>query len=284
MADEEGSRFGVACMGSRLLSGAIDPATAMALRDAAGTTLGEAMAAAGVDPAGVGPDETALARIGAFVELHVEQGRALVDLGAAVGVATAIRPHGRWRVRLDGQANHAGTTRLVDRHDPMLPFAVLVRAARDVAGAHDSVATVGRATIVPNGTNAVPSRVDAWLDLRGPDDATVARCVDEVTERVAGEARAHGVALQVVRESYSPQVTFDPELRERMSEVLGGVPQIPTGAGHDAGVLAARVPTGMLFVRNATGVSHSPAEHAERDDCLAGVQALATVLADLVGG
>src|SRR5206468_2564217 len=144
-----------------------------------------------------GRDETALSRIGAFVELHVEQGRALVDLDAAVGVASAIWPHGRWRCTFRGEGNHAGTTRLVDRHDPMLPYAATVLAAREIA-----------------------------------------------------------------------------------SE-LGEVPVLPTGAGHDAGILSAVVPTAMLFVRNPSGVSHSPAESASLDDCVAGIEALATVLEEL---
>jgi N-carbamoyl-L-amino-acid hydrolase len=84
-------------------------------------------------------------------------------------------------------------------------------------------------------------------------------------------------------ESVSPAVAFDPDLRARLRAVLGGVPELSTGAGHDAGVLAARVPTAMLFVRNPTGVSHSPAEHAEDADCVAGIHALAAVLEDLTG-
>src|SRR5439155_5798008 len=119
-ADEEGARFGVACLGSRLLTGTIEPAGALALADADGVTLAEAMHAAGADPAAAGPDEDLLGRVGAFVELHVEQGRGLVELGAPVGVATGIWPHGRWRYRFTGEANHAGTTRLADRRDPML--------------------------------------------------------------------------------------------------------------------------------------------------------------------
>ena len=110
-ADEEGARFGVACAGSRLLTGALDPDRARALTDDDGTTMAEAMAAAGHDPAALGRDDETLRRVGTFLELHVEQGRALVDAGAAVGVASSIWPHGRWRLDLPGRADHAG-------HDP----------------------------------------------------------------------------------------------------------------------------------------------------------------------
>jgi beta-ureidopropionase / N-carbamoyl-L-amino-acid hydrolase len=122
-SDEEGARFGVACVGSKLMTGALDPDAARALTDADGVTLAEAMARAGHDPAGLGPDGARLDRVGAFVELHVEQGRGLVDLDAPLGVATAIWPHGRYRFTFRGEANHAGTTRLEDRRDPMLTYA-----------------------------------------------------------------------------------------------------------------------------------------------------------------
>src|SRR5690606_3863325 len=117
---------GVACLGSRLLTGAIDPDHVRTLRDRDGVSLAGAMAAAGVAPEGIGPDPERLARIGAFVELHIEQGRRLVELDAPVGVASAIWPHGRWRMDITGEGNHAGTTRMSDRRDPMLTAAYAV--------------------------------------------------------------------------------------------------------------------------------------------------------------
>lgn len=281
-ADEEGARFGVACMGSRLLTGAIEPDRARGLKDADGVTLGDAMHAAGVDPARLGRDEQALERIGVFVELHVEQGRALVDMDAAVGVATAIWPHGRWRFEFLGEANHAGTTRVDDRVDPMLPFATSVLAARDTATRTGALATFGKVLVIPNGVNAIPSAVHGWLDARAADDTVLEKLVAEVTAVGEEAAAEHGATCTVTRESYSPVVGFDDALRDRISALLGGAPQLPTGAGHDAGILSAHVPTAMLFVRNPTGVSHSPVEDASDDDCVAGVVALTKVLKELV--
>ena len=273
--DEEGARFGIACAGSRLLTGTLDADRARQLTDADGTTLAEAMRAAGHDPEQLGRDDETLRRVGTLVELHVEQGRGLVDAGAAVGVAHGIWPHGRWRLDLDGEANHAGTTRLVDRDDPMLRLAAAVLSAREAATARGAVATIGRVTIAPNGTNAIPSRVRAWLDARGADEADV-RAVVAAVGAAAG--------TEPVEESWTPLVAFGGDLRDRLADRLGGAPVLPTAAGHDAGILAgAGVEAGMLFVRNPTGVSHSPAEHAEVEDCHAGVAALATVLADLSG-
>ncbi|HUL24688.1 MAG TPA: allantoate amidohydrolase [Streptosporangiaceae bacterium] len=283
--EEEGARFGVACLGSRLLAGAIDPGTARALADAAGITLAEAMAVAGHDPEAIGPDDDLLATVGAYVELHIEQGRALADLDAAIGIGEQIWPHGRWRLGFTGRPDHAGTAVLADRHDPMLPFAAAVLAARQAAASHGALATVGKVAAEPGAVNAVSARVTAWLDARGPDEETLQAVVGEVLAAAREAAASHGVELAAEPESATPAVRFDPGLREALASSLAArdirAPVLPTGAGHDAGVLAARLPTAMLFVRNPTGVSHSPAEHAEPADCAAGVQALAAVLADL---
>ena len=280
-ADEEGARFGVSCVGSRLLTGLLDPDVARDLRDGDGVCLAEAMQAAGADPAALGRDDEALHRIGVFVELHIEQGRALVDLDAPVGVATAIWPHGRWRFGFTGQANHAGTTRLEDRRDPMLPFAETVLAARGTAAKAGALATFGKVRVLPNGTNAIASSVEAWLDARAPTDDTLLAVVADIGGAAARAAAAHGVTVTTTTESSTPVVAFDAGLRDRVSGALGGAPTLPTGAGHDAGILSTRVPSAMLFVRNPTGISHSPAEHADPVDAVAGVRALAAVLADL---
>jgi N-carbamoyl-L-amino-acid hydrolase len=328
-ADEEGARFGVACAGSRMLTGALPANRALGLRDGDGTTMAEAMRAAGHDPAGVGAEPERVARVGCFVELHIEQGRArpdslgaatptsaephgLVDLDTAVGVASSIWPHGRWRLDFAGRADHAGTTRLEDRDDPMLAYAAIVLAARAAAEKHGALATFGKVRVEPNGVNAIPSRVTAWLDARGADADRVRAVVAELSGRTSRQSAVMGsptltsrqavdlsgrshmqpgqshaddlttraeMTVQITGESWTPATVFDAGLRDRLSRLLDDAPVLPTGAGHDAGILAvAGVPSAMLFVRNPTGISHSPAEHAERDDCLAGVGALARVI------
>jgi N-carbamoyl-L-amino-acid hydrolase len=283
--EEEGSRFGLACLGSRLATGAVSWERAAALTDRDGVRFDEALDAAG-HPANPGHVEwTELrSRIGCFVELHVEQGRDLVDRERAIGVASAIWPHGRYRFDFTGEANHAGTTRMEDRHDPMLTYAMTVLAANKQARLGGQRATFGRIDVAPNGTNAVPSRVTGWLDARCESEEVLARLVAEIERQAGDRADRDGTSLQVTAESVSPSVFFDTALAARLSGVLADAPVIPTMAGHDAGILsAAGVPTAMLFVRNPTGVSHSPAELAETADCLAGVDALATTLAELAG-
>ncbi|HEY0453064.1 allantoate amidohydrolase [Actinophytocola sp.] len=283
-AEEEGGRFGVPCLGSRLLAGTLDPDAARRLADPDGVTLAEAVADAGLDPARLGRDDEALGLAGRFVELHVEQGRGLVDLGAPVGLASSILAHGRWRFRFTGEGNHAGATLLGDRRDPMLPASATVLAARRAASHVDGArATVGRLVPNPGGTNVVASTVDVWLDARSGDDAGTRAVVGEITAQALSAAADEGCEVAVTEESYGDTVHFDPGLRDELAGVLGDVPVLATGAGHDAGILAARVPTAMLFVRNPTGVSHAPAEFAEAADCAAGVVALAAVLERLAG-
>ncbi|GAB2763117.1 allantoate amidohydrolase [Streptomyces bullii] len=288
--DEEGARFGLACVGSRLTAGQLTREQAHRLTDGDGITLPRAMEAAGYDPDAIGPDPHRLARIGAFVELHVEQGRALDLSGDRVGIASAIWPHGRWRFDFRGEANHAGTTRLADRRDPMLSYAETVLAARREARLAGAVATFGKITVEPNGVNAIPSLVRGWLDSRAEDQDGLDRVVGGIEKAARECAEAHGVDLDVVRESFTPVVEFDHALRDELARILGKdpdrdsglkVPVLGTGAGHDAGILSGSIPTAMLFVRNPTGVSHSPAEFAAEDDCVAGVLALADVVEGL---
>ena len=278
--EEEGSRFGRACLGSRLVTGATTWDDARELRDRDGVFLADAVCAAGLDPA---RGLLSLDRVGTFVELHVEQGRDLVDRHVAVGVASEIWPHGRWRFDVTGQANHAGTTRMEDRHDPMLTYAMTALAANKQARLSGQRATFGRIAVEPNGTNAVPSLVTAWLDARASSDDALVELVAAIEGQAEDRAGRDGTALAVTAESVSGSVAFDPDLAARLA-ALGDRPIIATQAGHDAGILSdAGIPTAMLFVRNPTGVSHSPDEHADTADCLAGVEALADVLGELAG-
>jgi N-carbamoyl-L-amino-acid hydrolase len=284
-SDEEGARFGVACVGSQLSTGALSAERALSLRDGDGTTLADALSAAGRNPARVGVDPDLVARVGVYVELHVEQGRALDLVDKPLAVASSIWPHGRWQFTFCGEANHAGATRLVDRRDPMMTFATAVHDARTQAAAHDSVATFGKVVVTPNGANAIPSRVRAWLDARAADEDTLRTLVSAITAdatRVAGNDRT---SVTIETESVTPAVVFPEPPRARIQRVLGAlgeIPVLPTAAGHDAGILSAKVPTAMLFVRNPTGVSHSPDEHAEISDCRRGAEALAEVMTDWV--
>lgn len=273
-AEEEGARFGAACLGSRLLTGALAAESALALTDPDGVTLAEALRAAGHDPASLGADPERHARIGGFLELHIEQGRLVTDggarglasAGAAVGLAEGIWPHGRWRVDLAGVPNHAGTTALADRVDPVLAMADGIVAVRRAAEELGILATVGRVRVRPGSVNAIAADASLWIDARGADAARVRALVGRVEQHL-------GVAAAL--ESWTDETRFDTAI----ADATGALPRLWSGAGHDAGVLAlAGIPSAMLLVRNPTGVSHSPEEHAEESDAAEGVAALTEVL------
>lgn len=281
--EEEGSRFGVACLGSRLMTGAIDPDKARNLRDPEGNTFADIARANGLDPRYIGKDEQLLGRIGAFVELHVEQGRGLIDLDEPIAIASSILGHGRWRVSIHGQGNHAGTTLMADRNDPMVAASRVVVAIRDTARSQPHArATVGRLQPIPGGTNVIASRVDFWLDVRHPDDAITASLVETIHTQSQLIAAEEGCTVELTEESLSPTVHFDPGLQKQLQHALPDAPILDTGAGHDAGVLSPLVPTAMVFVRNPSGVSHSPEEHVLDEDGEVGAQALAEALASLM--
>ncbi|GAA1001980.1 allantoate amidohydrolase [Subtercola frigoramans] len=291
-AEEEGSRFGVACLGSKLMTGVLPASAAAHLADPAGITYAEACLADGIAPSGLGRDDARLATLAAFVELHVEQGRGLVDLDAPVAVASSILAHGRWKLVFSGEGNHAGATRMLDRRDPVAAMSAAVLATQRIATQHDhpadgndARATIGRLVPVPGGTNVIASRVDTWLDVRGSTDESTKALLDEVLAACRQAAAEQNCELDVVEESYISPVAFDVALRERLVTTLSTAhttpPVLSTGAGHDAGILADELPTAMLFTRNPSGVSHSPFETATDDDCRAGAAALAEVLRDL---
>ncbi|HET7735503.1 MAG TPA: allantoate amidohydrolase [Nocardioidaceae bacterium] len=280
--EEEGSRFGLACLGSRVVTGQVGIDRLRSLRDPDGVWFLDAAAAGGVHLAeddALDCSETLRDEVSCYVELHVEQGRNLVERGAPVGAASAIWPHGRYRFDFAGEANHAGTTHMADRADPMMTYAMTALAANKQARLGGQRATFGRLEIRPNATNAVPSHVTAWLDARAESEEDLEKLLAEVGRMSHERAERDGTTVEVTAESVTPEVRFDPGLT---MAVAGGRPIIPTAAGHDAGVLAeAGIPSAMLFVRNPTGVSHSPHEHAEMADCLAGVEALADALQEL---
>lgn len=284
-ADEEGARYNTPCLGSGLLAGNVAPADVLERRDHDGVRLRDAVSAAGLEPARMGHDPDRLGLVGAFVELHVEQGRGLVFDDAPLGVGTAIWPHGRWRFVFGGETNHAGTTRMSDRRDATRGLAELLVAAHREAVAHGGVATVGRVDVRPNAANAVPGCARGWLDVRAPQAGVVGDIVAAVRASTETAAHAAGISCDVAAESFAGAVAFDEALRTRLDATLRehgwGPPGVPTAAGHDAGALAGVVPAGMLYVRNREGISHSPAEHADEADCVAGVRALAAVLAEL---
>ena len=269
--DEEGARFRTACFASRAIAGELDV-------DAVLGAMGDAPKIHGVTRESLLASRAELPRVGAFLEVHVEQGKALVDRGQALGIADVLAPRSRYRAAFEGESNHAGTTPMAGRRDALVEAARFILAVDEAARARPgAVATVGRVEVSPGSTNSIPGRVECTLDVRAPG-------VETVEDLVAG-LRARFPDASIEQESRTTGARFDPGLRAALyaSAESAGVPagDLPSFAGHDAGILAPHVPAAMIFVRNPTGASHTPAEFASDDDCVAAAQVMAGALAEL---
>jgi allantoate deiminase len=283
---EEGPRFGRGVFGSRAVVGRLDDDEAD-LVDADGITLGQAFATLGLGDAL--PDGPTAARLpGCFVEAHIEQGPSLAARGAALGVVTSIAGMAGIELVFTGRRGHAGTVPMPLRADALAAAAGFVRAAHDLArGLAGAVATIGWLDVSPGATNTIPGRVTAFADLRAPDAGALAALVDGAVAaaRSAGEEAGCGVEV-VPRWRYEPVAMHSGpmEVLRRAVAAAGLEPvELPSGAGHDAAILAeAGIPTAMLFLRSdAGGVSHAPEEDTGADAVAAAVAVLEAALTEL---
>ena len=275
-ADEEGARFNTPTFGSRALTGMLDVEDALARTDDDGVRLADAMAGAGADPAALAGAPDWLPRLRGFLELHIDQTRDLERLGAPAGRVRSLASRTRLAIALEGRADHAGTTRRDERRDALAAAARLIVAADELAGGDpDFLVTAARLLVEPNAFTTVPAHVRLWIDGRTPDSRRLATWRAALTARAGELTAATGVAIDVATASLTDGVEFDPGVLA----VLAELPELVCFAGHDAGILARRIPAGMVFVRNATGISHAPEEHVELDDAAIA----ATAVLDAIG-
>lgn len=283
-ADEEGGRYNTPTFGSRALVGRLDVADALARADGDGVTMAAAMRAAGVDPSQLAEAPRALERLQAFLEIHIDQSRELEEAGAPIGVVSALAGRMRVAVEIDGEADHAGTTRRGERRDALAAAARLIVAAEELAGEDPRfVVTPTRMVVEPNALSTIPGAVRLWLDARAPAvDAVDAwrRGLETAAAALAVERR---VELRLATASRSAGVRFDAHVRDALAVGAAAATGAPAPeqicfAGHDAGVLAERLPAGMVLVRNPTGVSHTPAEAVDVADAALAARAVAAAL------
>jgi ureidoglycolate amidohydrolase len=284
---EEPTRFGVGCLGSRAMSGALSPSALAALKDGDGRPLDAVRLAAGF----AGPLETVLVpagRYAAFVELHIEQGPLLERAGLPIGVVTAIAAPATLRVELIGAGGHAGTVLMPDRHDPLCGAAEVILAVETAAresGSFDSVATTGVCHVDPGAVNGIPARVTLEIDIRDIDPEPRDQIVAQV--RAAAERAAARRELHVRVET----LNHDPPARAAASVVSAvesacreaGLPflSMVSRAYHDALFMARLAPTGMIFIPCQGGISHRPEEFSSPDEIARGIEVLARTVARL---
>ena len=280
--DEEGTRFNAALFGSRAFAGE-DVRGLGGRADAAGVTLRDAMAAAGFDP-----DRTADAHrvdeVGAYLELHIEQGPILEAEGRQIGIVTSIVGLRGYRVRLRGEANHAGTTPMRLRRDAFVGAARIALELRDRARARENVtANVGKISVEPGGANVVPGLADFTIDVRAATLEGVTELERRVEETVARVAAEEGLAFRITRAQRFRLPDREHRGQSGAAAAEGAsTMRMSSGAGHDAMVVGRHVPAAMLFVPSRGGISHSPDEHSDASHVELGMRVLATALRDLL--
>ncbi|NQE62544.1 allantoate amidohydrolase [Caulobacter sp. RHG1] len=277
--DEEGSRFPASMSCSRAIAGTLD-ASALDMKDAEGVSVAEALAAFGGDPANIASAARKREDVLAFLEAHIEQGPVLEAEGLALGVVTAIAAQKRLMVRIEGTAGHAGTTPMNLRKDPGPAAAeamlTLERICR--AGTDGLVGTVGRMTALPGAFNVIPGAVEFSMDIRAETSATRDEAVLTIGAEIHAIAAKRGLSATVTLMQALAESPCDPSLMNLLEQALRDLDlplrRLPSGAGHDAMVMADLCPTAMLFIRCEGGISHNPAEAVTEADCALAAQAM----------
>ena len=268
-SDEEGVRFGVPFIGSRAVAGRFDSAL-LERKDADGITMADAIRAFGLDPALI--EEAALDEnaVG-FLEIHIEQGPVLEAEKLSLAAVTTIVGQTRLSLEFEGEANHAGTTPMKLRRDALAAAAEWIGGVEQLARSTDGlVATVGKIAVEPNAGNVIPGKATVSLDVRHAWDSARSGAVKQLLENAQEIAERRGLAVQHQVQLEQPAVPMDERLTSFVSDAIeaAGMPvkRMTSGAGHDAMVLAARVPTTMQFLRSPGGLSHHPGETVLEED------------------
>lgn len=277
--DEEGSRFPASMSCSRAIAGTLDP-SALEMKDAEGVSVAEALAAFGGDPEHIASAARKPEDILAFLEAHIEQGPVLEAEGLALGVVTAIAAQKRLMVRIEGTAGHAGTTPMNLRKDPGPAAAECMLALERIcrAGTDGLVGTVGRMTALPGAFNVIPGAVEFSMDIRAESSTTRDEAVITISAEIHAIAAKRGLKAEIHLMQALAESPCDPSLMGLLEQALGELSlplrRLPSGAGHDAMVMADLCPVAMLFIRCEGGISHNPAEAVTEADCALAAQAM----------
>ncbi len=284
---EEPTRFGIGCLGSRVLSGTLAAEDVAVLRDRDGKTLAEVVAAAGF-PGSLASASVAPGAYAAFVELHIEQGPLLEQEGIPLGIVTAIAAPASQRITIEGEGGHAGAMLMPVRHDALVAAAELIQAIEAAAlatGAVDTVATVGMCDVFPSAVNSVPSRVTLSLDVRDIDQARRDAVLDTIQQQSRDIAARRGVRIAHTWLNQDAPAASSSIIVEAIAAACAGegIPakRMVSRAYHDTLFMARLAPVAMIFLPCRGGVSHRPDEYASPEAIVQGVRVLARTLASL---
>ena len=274
--NEEGARFQPDMLGSLVYVGGLDLESALDTIAIDGPRLGDELARIGYQ----GSTPVPAAAPHAFVELHIEQGPVLERRNVRIGAVTGVQGISWQEVTIHGQSNHAGTTPMSLRHDPAYvasEISVFLRRLAEELGGHQ-VCTVGKIDVFPNLINVVPARVMMTLDVRNTDESALKTAESRISEFLDAIALREGVRIEKRSLARFKPVDFCSDVIEIVEKAASrfGTPtmRLPSGAGHDAQMLARVCPSAMIFTPSAKGISHNPAEHTDPDDLELGANVL----------
>jgi N-carbamoyl-L-amino-acid hydrolase len=284
---EEPTRFGIGCLGSRLISGALSPERAAPLQGVDGQTLNQARQTAGFNGA-LESVPISQGHYHAFVELHIEQGPLLENQGIAIGVVTDIAAPASLRIALEGEGGHAGSVLMADRHDALVGAAEIVLAVEAAArssGARDSVATTGVCNVSPGAVNSIPLLVNLEVDVRDTDLARRDAMVKTITEAGRNVSQNRALACTIEMLNADVPARCDAGVVEAITNACETTERLylklVSRAYHDTLFMSRIAPTGMIFIPCRAGVSHRPDEYASPNDIAAGTSVLAHTLGQL---
>ncbi|MGC1423502.1 MAG: allantoate amidohydrolase [Terracidiphilus sp.] len=285
-SEEEGVRFGFPFIGSRAVAGRFDPSM-LAHMDANGISIRQAIESFGLDPGRIEEAAADEHTVG-FLEIHIEQGPVLEAEGLNVAAVTSIVGQTRLDLKFIGHANHAGTTPMHLRRDALAAAAEWTTKVESLALRTESlVATVGRLDVRPNAGNVIAGCAELSLDVRHVHDSQRRTAVDELLAQAEATATRRGLKLEWTRKMDEPSVPMDERLTAFMTTAIeaAGFPAktMPSGAGHDAMIMAGRMPAAMLFLRSPGGLSHHPDEAVREEDVEAALQVGERFLQRLAG-
>jgi hydantoinase/carbamoylase family amidase len=275
--DEEGVRFPDTFAGSRAMAGTFDPTT-LDGKDSDGISLRDALVQFGCDPTNISDIPRKRSDLLAYIETHIEQGPVLEAENVPVGVVTAINGQKRFSVTVTGEASHAGTVPMRMRRDAYTAAADMALAIENIAQENSVVATVGRVDVAPGAVNVIPGQVRFTVDVRAPSDSERDGATEKIENAIRSIAARRNVVVEILLSSQTAATACSPLVITGLSDAIArqkiALRRLPSGAGHDAMIVASLCPVGMLFVRCKGGVSHNPAESITVDDADACVRVL----------
>jgi hydantoinase/carbamoylase family amidase len=281
-ADEEGARFGRSLFGSSAVAGTFDPAELANARDADGRRAPGVLAANGVELERVLESRSRLERLGAYLELHIEQGPVLEAVGVRAAAVTGCVGVERLRFRITGRVSHAGTTPMDARRDAGLAAAAAALGVEEIAIEEDGVGTVGEMSFEPGIPTAVPGTASLVVDLRNRTRDALERMLRSTRDQTQAAARERGCEVTEEPVWRIEPIEFDPDLvglaRDACERVTSTAYELPSGALHDAASMAPHIPTAMVFSPSIGGVSHAPEEDTGEADLAAAIEAFAALV------